>query len=192
MKANLIVSVLAVSALGGLAHAEMVFGLPITMTQNGTVATAVFSVGRAAWTGILYRNDGTAGLGQFMFNNKSARAGDLRALGTLNAGDEMWFNYKVITGSPAIYRGDSPGGAIHFGFEQINPTTVTVRVEDMPMGMSDRDWDDCVAIVRFSKPVRLGGGGGGEGGGGESAPTPGVLVCMMGGAAGVMGRRRRG
>jgi hypothetical protein len=188
---------LAVSAAGiaASAKAEVVFGLPITFTQNGTTVSAVFSVGNASWTGMLYRDDGTAGLGQFLFNNKSARPGDTRSLGTFNTGSELLFNYRVVTGVPAIYRGEDPAHVFHFGFEQLTATTIAVRIEDMPQGVSDRDWDDCVALLRFSKPVTLGGGGGGGGGGdgrdGESTPTPGSLVALLGGTSLFIGRRRR-
>jgi MYXO-CTERM domain-containing protein len=176
---------LSVGALASAANAEIVFGLPITMTENGTTATAYFSTGKALWTGMLYRDDGTAGLGQFMFNNKSARAGDTRVLGTFDAGDQITFNYKVVTGLPAVYRGDNPLHAFHLGLELFDTTTVAVRIEDMPAAMSDRDWDDCVAIVRFSKPVVIG-----DDDDTEPTPTPGVLgVAMISGA--LAGRRRR-
>lgn len=194
MQYKLCAAAVALAGLTASANAEMVFGLPITFTENGTTVSAVFSVANASWTGMLYRDDGTAGLGQFLFNNKSARAGDLKALGVFNLGSELLFNYKVVNGAPAIYRGDEPAHAFHFGFEQLNATTIAVRIEDMAPGASDRDWDDCVAVLRFSKAVTLGAGGGGEGGGDRedgSTPTPGSLVALLGGTGVFIGRRRR-
>lgn len=191
MNANLrlAVPVLTLAALlPAAAEASMVFGVPITMTENATTATATFSLAHAAWSGMLYRDDGTAGLGQFLFNNKAARAGDVRALGVFNAGEEVLFNYRVVLGAPGVFRMDTPADAPHFGLEQLDAKTVVVRIEDQPMSFSDRDWDDCVAVIHFSKAVTLGGPAGGD----EEAvtPAPGTAAGLLLGALG-MGRRRR-
>lgn len=170
------------------ADASMVFGVPITMTENATTATATFSMAHAAWSGMLYLDDGTAGYGQFLFNNKAARAGDVRSLGVFNAGAGVMFNYRVVLGAPGVFRMDNPADAPHFGLEQLDAKTVVLRIEDQPMSFSDRDWDDCVAVIRFSKAVTLGGPSGGDEEG--VTPAPGTAAGLLLGVLG-LGRRRR-
>lgn len=191
---KLVLPVLGLAALAPeAARASMVFGVPIVMTENATTATATFSMANALWSGMLYRDDGTAGYGQFLFNNKAARAGDARTLGLFNAGDEVLFNYRVIVGAPGVFRMDVAADAPHFGLEQLDAKTVVLRIEDQPMNFSDRDWDDCVAVIRFSKAVTLGGPGPGGGGGGEESvtPAPGTAAGLLLGIFGAGRRRRR-
>lgn len=189
MNAFRVAALAAIGLFAGSASAEMVFGLPITMTENNTVGTAVFSAGRATWSGMLYLDTG-AGLGTFLFNNKAARAGDTKALGAFSAGTQLLFNYKVVTGSPGVLHSGVEAETWHFGFEQLDAYTVTVRVEDMPITISDRDWDDCIAVLRFSKPVRLGPDK--EVGTGPNVPAPGGVAALLGGVCALAGRRRRG
>lgn len=171
------------------AHAGMIFGLPVTMSENNTSVTATFSGARAAWTGMLYLDDPSPSLGTFLFNNKSAVIGDTKSLGVFTAGATLAFNYKLVTGMPGVL--SSIGDTWHFALEQLNATTVILKIEDMPISMSDRDWDDCVVTLRFSKPVTIGPpNNGGEGN--PPIPTPGVLAVSTFGLYGLSGRRRRG
>ncbi|QOI99073.1 MAG: hypothetical protein HRU70_00625 [Phycisphaeraceae bacterium] len=187
-----IVGAVCVACLAGAARADLVFGTPFVIAENNTTVTATFVTARADWTGALYLADpvNPAALGSILFNNKAALPGDTRTLGTFNAGRELWFNYRVVTGVPNIWRQQNAADILHFGVEQHSATLFTLRIEDMPMFMSDRDYDDCVVLLSFSKAPTFGGGGGKEDDGG-GVPAPGGALSLMAAGLFTATRRRR-
>lgn len=169
------------------ARADFIFGEPITILTDGTTATITFITARANWTGILYLANPAlpASMGTALFQNMTARAGDTRALGTFQTDDTVTFNYRVLTGTRNDWRmATTPE---HFGLDMLDPRTVMVHVEDMPMSFSDRDYNDCVAVIRFSADVRLGRGSGED----NPAPTPGTAALLATGITIGCARRRR-
>ena len=177
----------AAAAASSAARAEFIFGTPLTIAQNATQVTATFVTAKADWTGILFlgNNQTSGSLGTILFNNHASRAGDTRVLGTFNSGDQLFFNYRVMTGLRNDWRMSKPSDALQFALDYVSTTRVVLRVEDMPMSISDRDYDDCVVVLGFSKPL------GGETTTTENTlPTPGAMAVLA--AAGlVSGRRRR-
>jgi|GEM_PF-6237880 len=187
MLASKYVALAGVSLCAAGAHADFIFGEPITILTNGTTASITFLAARANWTGVLFHANPAqpASMGTALFQNMSARPGDTRALGIFAADDTVTFNYRVSTGTRNDWRmATTPD---HFGLEMLDPRTVVVHVEDMPMHISDRDYDDCVAVVRFSADVRLGRGSGEE----NPTPTPGTAALIALGLAAGGSRRRR-
>lgn len=186
MFASRYVALAAVSLCAAGAQAAFIFGEPITVLNDSTTASISFVTARANWSGLLYlaNPNSTTSMGTALFNNLASRAGDTRSLGIFNADDTVTFNYRVTSGTRNDWRmATTPE---HFGLELLDSRTVVVHVEDMPMSFSDNDYDDCVAIVRFSGDVILG-----HRGGGTETPTPGTAALLALGAAASTLRRRR-
>lgn len=190
MFASRYVALAAVSLCAAGAHAAFVFGEPITVLNDNTTASISFVTARANWSGLLYLADpnSTTVMGTALFNNLASRAGDTRVLGTFNADDTVTFNYRVTSGTRNDWRmATTPE---HFGLELLDSRTVLVHIEDMPMSYSDKDYDDCVAVIRFSGDVILGRRSGGDDGD-HSTPTPGTSALLAIAAGLSAGRRRR-
>lgn len=184
---KLLAFLVAAGAASSGARAEFIFGTPLTIAQNATQVTATFVTAKADWTGILFLGSSqtTGAMGTILFNNHAARAGDTRLLGTFNSGDQLFFNYRVMTGLRNDWRMSKPSDALQFALDYVTDTRVVVRIEDMPMSISDRDYDDCVVVLSFSKPL-----GGGTTTTENTLPTPGAIAVMA--SAGLLaGRRRR-
>jgi len=122
----------------------------------------------AGWTGelsFLGTSQNAISAPQYLMSN-SAAAGDAASLGLFNSGDELLFQYEIVSGGPNnTYRMDDPAGALQFQHEFTSSNVARLYVEDIELPGGDRDYNDAVFDVTFTQvpgpgPLALAGMGG--------------------------------
>ena len=194
-KALLIGATIVAGAVSAQAHAVMVTGRPVVITQNDTIVFVEFRTSHADNIGNLYfrgsgsRNnvderatntDGT-GLGQLLFSSEDTLKGTTVQLeGVFKAGDKLHFTYDLLGSAGSTDSGFFKSWSEHPQRRQFayNNTTDRYAIEDGRRGTSDFDGDFDDMIVKFTfQPV----------------PSPGSLALMsLGLGVACVGRRRRG
>jgi hypothetical protein len=170
MKTSLFAVVVAAFAFA--AQADLVEG-PIIAQQDAEVSVRFVSQnagwkGELSWLGTVEN----AGSPQFLFTNRASSSDPAATIGTVSAGESLFFQYRTVTGTLNTFRQDDAEGAKQFRHQWISSNTARLYIEDIEVPGGDKDFNDAVYDISFS-PV----------------PTPGVLGILSAGL-GFLARRR--
>ncbi|MEM7754052.1 MAG: hypothetical protein AAF297_00275 [Planctomycetota bacterium] len=132
---------------------------------------------RAGWNGELSLIDVGAPFGEpdtsfLMTNNKNQR-GVVEYVGQFDAGESIFFQYEVVSGTKNVFRMDDKVGLDQFRHEWLDKDTARLYVEDIKLPGGDADYNDGIYELSFL-----------------TIPTPGAVGVAAAGLL-MMGARRR-
>lgn len=168
-----IITTAAVAFFASFAAADMVSG-PIVAQEDSEFSVRLIS-SSAAWTGELswLSNIESEVTPVLLMTNKSSTSAAPTQVGSVQAGEALYFQYQITHGTLNTFRQDDETGAAQFRHEWTSGTTARLFVEDIKLPGGDADFNDAVFEVAFN-PV----------------PTPGVLA-MAAVSGGMFIKRRR-
>ena len=159
------------AAFVSTASADMVEG-PIVAQQDSSFTVRLVS-SEAGWTGWLSWISNTESEAVTLLSNKGPKDAAPIAVGTVEAGESLIFQYEITKGTKNPFRQDDEAGARQFRHEWLDGSTARLFVEDIELPGGDRDYNDAVFDVAFT-PV----------------PTPGTMAMGLA-SAGLLVKRRR-
>lgn len=166
-------TIAAIACAATFASADMVSG-PI-VAQHDSDFSVRFVSSNAGWTGELswLSNTESEDGPVLLMSNKSPTNAAPTQVGSVAAGEALYFQYEITRGTLNVFRQDDQAGAQQFRHQWISDNTARLFVEDIELPGGDRDYNDAVYDITFT-PV----------------PTPGVLA-MSALSGGLLIKRRR-
>ena len=168
-----------VSSVSGVAfggYADRSEG-PIIAREDSLVTIALIER-RAGWNGELSLINVDVEVGEpdttFLMTNQSPDRARIGYVGQFDAGESLFFQYEVVSGTKNVFRMDDEVGLDQFLHEWIDPKTARLYVEDIKLPRGDADYNDAVYELSFF-----------------TIPTPGAAGIAAAGLVMMGGRRRR-
>lgn len=170
---KIIITTAAVAFCASFAAADLVDGQIIAQQDSDFSVRLISS--DAGWTGELswLSNIESEASPVLLMTNKSSTNAPPTQVGTVAAGEALYFQYEITNGTQNTFRQDETEGAQQFKYEWMSENIARLFVEDIKLPGGDADYNDAVFEIAFT-PV----------------PTPGVLA-MAAISGGLFIKRRR-